>query len=96
MPGIARKTDIGSAHETWLETQIIEGSPTTTLDSLPIARDGDALEDHTSTSNGNTHSRHISGGVDNVFLDSRRIAVIGTPIDCGGVIITGSNVTIGD
>ncbi len=94
MPGIARKTDIGSAHELWLETQIIEGSPTTTLDSLPIARDGDALEEH--TSNGNTHSRHISGGVDNVFLDSRRIAVIGTPIDCGGVIITGSNVTIGD
>lgn len=94
MPGIARKTDIGSAHESWLETQIIEGSPNTTLDSLPIARDGDALESH--TSNGNTHSRHISGGVDNVFLDSRRVAVIGTPIDCGGVIITGSNVTIGD
>lgn len=94
MPGIARKTDIGSSHELWLETQITEGSPNTTLDSLPIARDGDALESH--TANGNTHSRHISGGVDNVFLDSRRIAVIGTPIDCGGVIITGSNVTIGD
>ena len=96
MPGIARKTDIGSAHESWIETQIIEGSPSSTLNSLPIARDGDALENHTSTSNGNTHSRHIAGGIDNVFLESRRVAVVGTPIDCGGVIITGSNVTIGD
>lgn len=96
MPGIARKTDIGSSHESWIETQIIEGSPSSTLNSLPIARDGDALEVHTSTSNGNTHSRHIAGGIDNVFLESRRVAVVGTPIDCGGVIITGSNVTIGD
>lgn len=95
MPGIARVTDIGSAHQSWIETRIIEGSPTTILNSLSVARDGDALEDHTSTSNGNTHSRHISGGVSNVFIDSRMIAVIGTPIDCGGTIITGSNVTVG-
>lgn len=96
MPGIARKTDIGSAHESYPETQIIEGSPTSTLNSLPIARDGDALESHTSTANGNTHARHISGGVSNIFIDSRLIAVVGTPIDCGGTIITGSDVTIGD
>jgi uncharacterized Zn-binding protein involved in type VI secretion len=96
MPGIARVTDIGSSHESWIETQIIEGSPTSTLDSLAIARDGDALESHTSTANGNTHSRHINGGVSNVFLESRLVAIIGTPIDCGGTIITGSNVTIGD
>lgn len=93
MPGIARKTDIGSAHDSYPETQIIEGSSTAYLDSLPIARDGDALESH--TSNGNTHSRHISGGVSNVFIDSRLIAVVGTAIDCGGTIITGSNVTVG-
>lgn len=93
MPAVARITDIGSAHESFPETVVIEGSDNGFVNSLGVHRVDDAIESHGSPSPSPVHSRHLASGSTDTYLNSKQIGIIGSPIDCGGFIVTGSGDT---
>ncbi|CDM89627.1 conserved protein of unknown function [Xenorhabdus bovienii] len=54
-----------------------------------IARQGDALQSHSS------HSRAIAGGSGSVFIEEKPAARTGDAVNCGSVVIGGGSVNIG-
>lgn len=94
MPPIARLTDIGSAHESWPDTDVIEGSYNTDVNSLPVHCVGHAIREHGSPSPSPVHNRKLAEGSPNTDVNSRAVGRIGDPVDCGGLIVTGSPDTI--
>lgn len=93
MPSVARLTDIGSAHASFPDTATIEASDNGFVNSLGIHREGDAIDPHGSPSPSPVHSRHLASGSSNTYLNSKQIGIIGSPVDCGGFIVTGSGNT---
>ncbi|MBE5212543.1 S-type pyocin domain-containing protein [Pectobacterium sp. A535-S3-A17] len=100
MPGAARLNDIGSGHDCFPETPIIEGSSDVIINGQPAARQGDAVLLHgclCPNAPHGVHSRKIAEGSSTVIINGKNAARIGDGINCGGVIISGSgNVIIGD
>ncbi|MGR6771241.1 type VI secretion system PAAR protein [Pectobacterium brasiliense] len=100
MPGAARLNDIGSGHDCFPETPIIEGSPDVIINGQPAARQGDTVLLHgcpCPNAPHGVHSRKIAEGSSTVIINGKPAARIGDGINCGGVIISGSgNVIIGD
>lgn len=91
MPAIARVTDIGSAHESYPDTDVIAGSNDTDSDSLPVCRVGDPLRPHSSPSPSPIHNRQLAKGSSNTDVNSLPVGYISCPVDCGGLIVTGSS-----
>ncbi|WP_429123580.1 type VI secretion system PAAR protein [Aeromonas veronii] len=85
-PSIALLGDIGTGHDGFPPTPVIAASPDVFLDGKPVARQGDSLACHSAT-NTPPHPRSIAGGVNSVLVNGKPIAVTGTGVDCGGVII---------
>ncbi|ACX87548.1 S-type Pyocin domain protein [Pectobacterium parmentieri WPP163] len=100
MPGAARLNDIGSGHDCFPETPIIEGSSDVIINGQPAARQGDAVLLHgcpCPNAPHGVHSRKIAEGSSTVIINGKPAARIGDGIHCGGVIVSGSgNVIIGD
>ncbi|MCV9878967.1 S-type pyocin domain-containing protein [Brenneria izbisi] len=100
MPGAARLNDIGSGHDCFPETPIIEGSPDVSINGQPAARKGDTVQFHGCPCPDKPHGMHsrvIAEGSSTVSINGKPAARIGDGISCGGVIISGSgNVIIGD
>ncbi|WP_252109560.1 MULTISPECIES: type VI secretion system PAAR protein [unclassified Halomonas] len=78
--------DIGTDHDGYPPTPVIEGSPTVIMDGKPVARLGDALEPHDKP-NHPTHSRSIAQGSGTIFVDGKPVALTSHAVDCGGVVI---------
>ncbi|KAB7669754.1 type VI secretion system PAAR protein [Plesiomonas shigelloides] len=87
--------DIGTDHDGFPPTPIIEGSQDIIIDSKPAARVGDALEPHAKPGSP-PHDRAITTGSTTVFFNGKPAALTGSKVGCGGVIIGGSSVIIGD
>jgi uncharacterized Zn-binding protein involved in type VI secretion len=87
--------DIGTDHDGFPPTPIIEGSQDIIIDNKPAARVGDALAPH-SKPGSSPHDRAISTGSTTVFFNGKPAAITGSEVGCGGVIIGGSSVIIGD
>lgn len=87
--------DIGTDHDGFPPTPIIEGSQDIIIDNKPAARVGDALAPH-SKPNHPPHDRAITTGSKTVFFNYKPAALTGSEVGCGGVIIGGSSVIIGD
>lgn len=87
--------DIGTDHDGFPPTPIIEGSQDIIIDNKPAARVGDALAPHAKP-NHPPHDRAISTGSKTVFFNHKPAALTGSEVGCGGVIIGGSSVIIGD
>ena len=83
MPAISRLGDVGSYHDQYPDTIIIQGSDNVDLNSLPVVRQGDALNPH-------EHSRHLAKGSSSCDVNSRGLGFVTCPVDCGGFLITGS------
>ncbi|MBC8947332.1 type VI secretion system PAAR protein [Xenorhabdus indica] len=81
--------DIGTQHSDCSATPVITGSSSVKVDGSYLARQGDALEPHSS------HSRTIAGGSGSVFVEGKPAARTGDAVDCGGVVIGGGSVNIG-
>ncbi|MBA0199462.1 S-type pyocin domain-containing protein [Pectobacterium carotovorum] len=100
MPGAARLNDIGSGHDCFPETPIIEGSPDVIINGQPAARQGDTVLLHgcpCPNAPHGVHPRKIAEGSSTVIINGKNAARIGDGINCGGVIASGSgNVIIGD
>jgi uncharacterized Zn-binding protein involved in type VI secretion len=97
MAAVARLNDQSTGHGCWPPHQIMTGSPDVTINSLPAARVTDTLKPHTCPAIPETHSGSIAVGSTVVTVNSLPLAFVGCPIDCGGVIATGSpDVTIGE
>lgn len=87
--------DLGTDHDGFPPTPIIEGSPDIIIDNKPAARVGDKLAPHAKPGSP-PHDRAISTGSSTVFFNGKPAAITGSEIGCGGVIIGGSSVIIGD
>ncbi|MGR5296903.1 type VI secretion system PAAR protein [Vibrio mediterranei] len=87
--------DMGSGHDGYPATAIISGSPTVKIDGKSVARQGDALLPHNKPKHP-THARQIKQGSNSVMIDGRPAARAGDAISCGGVIVGGSSVNIGE
>lgn len=90
MPAIARLTDIGSAHASFPDTDVIEGCGDIDVNSLPAHCVGHAIRPHGSPSPSPEHSRALASGSGNTDFNSRALGHIGSAVDCGGLIVTGS------
>lgn len=87
--------DIGTDHDGFPPTLIIEGSQNIIIDNKPAARVGDALAPHAKPGS-LPHDRAITTGSKTVFFNGKPAALTGSEVGCGGVIIGGSSVIIGD
>lgn len=87
--------DIGTDHDGFPPTPIIEGSSDIIIDNKPAARVGDKLAPHAKPGSP-PHDRAISTGSSTVFFNGKPAAITGSEVGCGGVIIGGSSVIIGD
>lgn len=92
MPKVILVGDIGSGHDGYESSPVIEGSSTVTIDNRKVARVGDALEPHTDNSHP-PHPRRIATGSSSVFIEGRAVAIEGCEVDCGGTLIA-SNINI--
>lgn len=93
MPAIARITDIGSAHDSYPDTDVIGGSSTADVNNLPVCRVTDPIRPHSSPSPSPEHPRYLAKGSSNTDFDSLDVGYISCPVDCGGLIVTGSSDT---
>lgn len=87
--------DIGTDHDGFAPSPIITGSQDIIIDNKPAARVGDKLAPHTKPGS-SPHDRTISTGSSTVFFNGKPAAITGSEVGCGGVIIGGSSVIIGD
>ncbi len=87
--------DIGTDHDGFPPTPIITGSQDIIIDYKPAARVGDALAPHAKPKS-SPHARTITTGSSTVFFNGKAAAITGSEVNCGGVIIGGSSVIIGD
>lgn len=95
MPPVALNVkSIGSAHESYPDTNAIEGSGDTTVNSLEVHCESHALASHGSPSPSGAHPRALAQGSPDTYINSLQAGRIGDPVDCGGLIVTGSSDTI--
>jgi uncharacterized Zn-binding protein involved in type VI secretion len=87
--------DIGTDHDGFPPTPIIEGSQDISIDNKPAARVGDKLAPHAKPGSP-PHDRSIATGSSTVFFNNKPAAITGSEVDCGGTVIGGSSVIIGD
>lgn len=92
MPKVILIGDLGTEHDGYHTSPVIEGSSSVYIDGRQVARVGDALVPHEKP-NHPTHPRTIITGASSVFIDGKAVAVEGSKIDCGGVLIA-SNRTV--
>ncbi|CDH00524.1 PAAR domain-containing protein [Xenorhabdus bovienii] len=81
--------DIGTEHGDCPATPVITGANSVKVDGAYLARQGGALQLHSS------HSRAIASGSNSVFIEGKPAARTGDTVDCGGVVIGGGSVNIG-
>lgn len=93
-PPVSRLTDTGSGHNSFPSTVVISASSNTSVNSLLVARHGDALEPHGSPSPSPKHDRAICGHSEKTTVNSKGAARIGDAICCGGLLVTGSGNTV--
>lgn len=95
MPKVILVGDVGTEHDGYQSTPVIEGSSTVRIDNRKVARVGDALEPHTDNSHP-PHPRGIATGSSSVFIEGRPVAIERSEVDCGGILIASdTNVYIG-
>lgn len=87
--------DIGTDHDGFPPTPIITGSQDISIDYKPAARVEDSLDSHAKPRS-SPHARTITTGSSTVFFNGKAAAITGSEVSCGGVIIGGSSVIIGD
>jgi uncharacterized Zn-binding protein involved in type VI secretion len=87
--------DLGTDHEGFPPTPVINGSPDVFIDGKPVARVGDQLAPHSKPKH-SPHPRTIASGSSTVFINGLPVATTGGAISCGGVTIGSSSVVVGD
>ncbi len=87
--------DIGSGHGGFPPTPVVSGSSDVFINSRPAGRVGDSLLPHAKPKHP-PHGRKISSGSSSVFINGKAAAFTGSSVSCGGVMIGGGSVTIGD
>ena len=93
-PAIAVVGDWGTAHDGYMATPILAGSPDVMLHGKPVARQGDPLLAHRKPKHA-SHGRQIAGGEANVLVNGRPVAVAGCAIGCGGYLVAAGSVEAG-
>lgn len=83
MPKVILVGDIGTEHDGYHSSPIIEGSSTVSIDNRKVACVGDALAPHVKP-NHPPHARKIATGSSSVFIDGKAVAIEGSKVDCGG------------
>ncbi|MGL6576516.1 type VI secretion system PAAR protein [Aeromonas hydrophila] len=91
----AKVGNIGTDHDGFYPTPITAGSPDVFIDGIPAARVGDPLAPHDKP-NHPPHPRKIASGSSTVLVNGKPLAMTGSAVDCGGVVIGAGTVIVGD
>lgn len=91
----AKVGNIGTDHDGFYPTPITAGSPDVFIDGIPAARVDDPLAPHDKP-NHPPHPRKIASGSSTVLVNGKPLAMTGSAVDCGGVIIGAGTVIVGD
>ena len=91
MPGIVRLGDICSGHGCWPSRENIQGSSNVFCNGQPVHRVGDAWAAHTCPAIPETHAGSAAAGSGSIFVNGRPVCRIGDAVDCGSIMVTGSN-----
>lgn len=94
MGNAAKVGDLGLQHDGFHPTKIMTGAATVFVDGLPAARKDDPLFPHAKPDNP-PHPRKIKEGSPLVLFEGKEAAHSTHSIDCGGIIVCSSTVTIG-
>lgn len=86
--------DMATGHDGFDASPVIEASADVFMDGKAVARQGDAVAEH-GKSGEEAHPRTISGGVGSVLVNGRPIAVTGSAVDCGGIVIGSGSGLVG-
>lgn len=87
--------DLGTDHEGFPPTPVIAGSPDVYIDGKPVARLGDPLALHSKPKHP-PHPRAITSGSATILINGLPVAVTGSAISCGGVMIGSSSAVTND
>ena len=85
MPNVALKGSICSGHDCFPPRDVIQYSPNVFAEGREVARDTDAVRVHCCIS---CHGRNLAGGSATVFVNNLRLAHLGTPVNCGGNVVS--------
>ena len=91
MSAIARLGDVASGHHSFPKTNTIQGSPTCDVNGLPAHCVSHDIAPHSSPSPSPIHSRNLGSGSSTCDVDGLPLGSIGSSVDCGGLIMTGSS-----
>jgi len=87
---VARKdVDICTGHDACPSRKAIEGSPDVFIDGYAVVRLGDAWEAHGCPAHA-PHQGRVMQASDEVSVNGLPVVRVGDPLDCGGVVQTGS------
>lgn len=91
MPAASYETALTSGHGCHPPQNVDTGSPDTYINGIPAARVDDPVTAH--TCGNDTHSSTVSTGQTNVFINGKHAGIIGSGVQCGGIVAEGSRDT---
>ncbi len=87
---VARKdVDICTGHDACPSRKAVEGSPDVFIDGHPVVRLGDLWASHGCPAHA-PHQGRVMQASDEVTVNDLPVVRVGDPLDCGGVVKTGS------
>lgn len=93
MPPPSRMGDMASGHGSFIPSAAIQASSDTFINSKGALRVGDAIAPHPSASPSPPHPRAAAAGSPDTFVNSKPLVRIGDAVDCGGMMMEGSDDT---
>lgn len=87
MPGQVLLGHMASGHASWPPTPTTSCASTVTGNTIGCCRQGDSVAPHGSPSPSPVHSRAISMGSRNVFIERKPAARFGDAVNCGGFLV---------
>jgi len=89
MPKVVRKGDIGTGHSGWPPRVNDQGSSNVFVNSIEAHRQDDHWAIHCKPQVG-CHDSTMGAGSSTVFVNGKKLARIGDPINCGSSCADGS------
>lgn len=87
MPGVAILGSMGSGHDGFVPRASIEGEPLFTVNGIPVMVNGNMFPPHVRPNS--TPHAGLAIGTSKFTINKKPIVMIGDPISCGSVIVTG-------
>lgn len=93
MPKVSTRVDLCRGHDACPPRPFETSSPNVFAEGIRVAREGDTFKAHSCSSH-TPHSATVVAACPTVFANGRRIAVIGSLVDCPSVKVGTGRATV--